>query len=607
MNVQHGDDQQVSFDQNGVPQYRRPAAQGDDRPEVEEAFWAYEQALMADDLEAMARLFAPGEQTLRGDASGLLVSHEEITGFRGVRGGAPKRRIVELHVRALGPDHASTAAITELLDASGAPTGRGQQTQVWTRSEDPDAGHQGWQCSVAHVMVAPPAFDRRVWRMLGAPLVPAAATDARETDARETGAKGAEPKDQAPLAGHTVAVKDLFAVTGQRIGAGSPAYLAEAEVQDENAPVIEQLLEAGAEVTGLAATDEFAYSLAGTNTHYGTPPNPRAPQRISGGSSSGSASAVSLGHVSIGLGTDTGGSIRVPSAYQGLWGIRTTHDLVSRVGLLPLADSFDTVGWMTRTPQALAEAAEVLIPQVDLPRAAAPVASAMGGMASTSPRLIVPKGPVAWPASRTLGELKVITQLTDLADPDVAQAVRAATTEATQLDVAVDEDTLKQWVDAFSTVQGREAWTNHGEWVAEHWEQLAPDVAARFRRAESFSADDEVQARELIAQVREKVRGWVGEGVLALPSTSSTAPLIRDAAAGGELMEAQRQRTLMLTCVAGLAGLPVVSVPLRTQGSEGRPGLPVGLSLVGPSGSDKALIRWAAELVDADVTAAGRR
>ena len=601
MNVQHGDDQQVTFDQDGVPQYRRPAAQGDDRPEVEAAFWAYEQALMADDLETMAHLFAPGELTLRGDASGLLVSHEEITGFRGARGGAPKRRIVELHVRALGADHAATVAITELVDTAGAPIGRGQQTQVWTRSEDPDAGHQGWQCSVAHVMVAPPALDRRIWRVLGSPLVPAAA------EAQEAEEKEPESKGQAPLAGHTVAVKDLFAVAGQRIGAGSPAYLAEAEVQDESSPVVEQLLEAGAEVTGLAATDEFAYSLAGTNTHYGTPPNPRAPQRISGGSSSGSASAVSLGHASIGLGTDTGGSIRVPSAYQGLWGIRTTHDLISRSGLLPLADSFDTVGWMTRTPQALAEAAEVLIPEVDLPRAAASVASAMGGMASTSPRLLVPKGPVAWPASRTLGELKVITQLTDLADPDVAQAVRAATTEATQLDVGLDEDTLKQWVDAFSTVQGREAWTNHGEWVAEHWDQLAPDVAARFRRAESFSADDEVRARELIAQVREKVRGWVGEGVLALPSASSTAPLIRDAAAGGELIEAQRQRTLMLTCVAGLAGLPVVNVPLRTAGSDAQPGLPAGLSLVGPSGSDMALIRCAAELVGADVTGAGQR
>lgn len=576
---------QAVIGEDGVPRYPRPAAQGDDLPEVVEAFWTYEQALMSDDLEAMARLFAPGGQTLRGDAAGLLVSHEEITGFRGARGGAPKRRIVELHVRALGPDHASTVAITELLDAQGAGTGRGQQTQVWMRAAtdegaaDPDAGHLGWQCSVAHVMVAPPAFDRRVWRVLGDPLVPACA----------------ESRPAGPLAGERVAVKDLFAVAGHRIGAGSPAYLEEAAPQERSAPALERLLEAGAEITGIAATDEFAYSLAGTNTHYGTPPNPRAPRRISGGSSSGSASAVSLGHASIGLGTDTGGSVRVPSAYQGLWGIRTTHDLIPREGVLPLADSFDTIGWMTRTPQTLAAVAEALIPDLEASRSAASAPSAMGGMASTSPSVIVPKGPVAWAATRPLGELKIIPQLTALADGDVAAAVGAAAAGATRLEVSLDEDTLDSWVRAFTVIQGREAWTNHGEWVGQHWDRLAPDVAARFRRAESFSADEEVTARELAARVREKVRGWVGDGVLALPSAASAAPLIREAAAGGELIEAQRQRTLKLTCVAGLAGLPVVSLPLRMRAEAGRPGLPAGLSLVGPSGSDKALIRYAAQ------------
>ncbi len=115
-------------------------------------------------------------------------------------------------------------------------------------------------------------------------------------------------------------------------------------------------------MTGISRTDEFAYSLAGTNAHFGTPPNPRAPRRISGGSSSGSVSAVALGHVSIGLGTDTGGSIRVPAAYQGVWGIRTTHGAVDRGGLLPLAPTFDTVGWFARTPALLAAVGEVLLP-----------------------------------------------------------------------------------------------------------------------------------------------------------------------------------------------------------------------------------------------------
>ena len=157
-------------------------------------------------------------------------------------------------------------------------------------------------------------------------------------------------------------MKDLYAVAGQRVGAGNPAWLERAPVEATTAWAVQRLLDAGADVTGITRTDEFAYSLAGTNAQYGTPPNPKAPRRISGGSSSGSASAVSLGHATIGLGTDTGGSIRVPAAYQGLWGIRTTHGLVPTAGLLPLAPSFDTVGWLTRSPELLARVGEVLLP-----------------------------------------------------------------------------------------------------------------------------------------------------------------------------------------------------------------------------------------------------
>jgi hypothetical protein len=264
---------------------------------VLDAFWAYERALMADDLEALDRLFAPGPATLRGDASGLLVGHDAISRFRGGRGGAPKRRIVETHVQHIDDDHALVVAITELLTG-----GRGQQTQLWVRQWG------AWRVTAAHVAVSPPAFDRRVWRVVGDPL----------TEHTGTGT----------LSGETVAVKDLYAVAGQRIGAGNPAWLAQARVETSHAWAVDQLLEHGADLLGIARTDEFAYSLAGTNVHYGTPPNPKAPHRISGGSTSGSASAVSLGHATIGLGTDTGGSIRVPASYQGLWGIRPTHGVV---------------------------------------------------------------------------------------------------------------------------------------------------------------------------------------------------------------------------------------------------------------------------------------
>lgn len=188
------------------------------------------------------------------------------------------------------------------------------------------------------------ALDRSVWRVRPEPGPLTA------------------PTGSGVLDGETVAVKDLFAVAGQRVGAGNPAWLAAAAVAEVHAVAVALLLDAGAALAGIAQTEEFAYSLTGANAHYGTPPNPRAPGRISGGSTSGPTTAVAAGEASIALGTDTGGSVRVPAAYQGLWGIRPTHGAVPVGGLLPLAPSFDTVGWLTRDAATLARVGDVLLP-----------------------------------------------------------------------------------------------------------------------------------------------------------------------------------------------------------------------------------------------------
>lgn len=524
-------------------------------PGLLDAFWAYETALMADDLPALDALFAPGPETLRGDAAGLLVGHEAISTFRGGRGGAPKRRIVSLEVRELGEDHAVIVATTELLRG-----GRGLQTQVWRRGED------GWKVAVAHVAVSPPAFDRRIWRVVGAPLVPAPPVPSAPVPS-------ADDTDLRPLAGEGVAVKDVLAVAGQRIGGGSPALLAEAQIQSRHSAPVQALLEAGASVVGIAATDELAYSLAGTNTHYGTPPNPRAPHRISGGSSSGSASAVSMGHASIGLGTDTGGSIRVPAAYQGLWGLRTTHGAVPREGVLPLAPSFDTVGLLTREPGLLERAAEVLL-----------------GASATPPL----------ETSQTVRRsLRTLPGLLDLVDDDVAAAVRdaldrwSAVIPVVETD-PIDESTHTAWVHSFRTIQAREAWAAHGEWVSRHEDDLAPDVASRFRTARTVTAAEEEQARQVRAEAISGVEHRREGGVLVVPAASSVAPLLRDATAGGPVIEQQREWTMRLTCLAGLSGLPAVTIPLSTAD-----GLPTGVTLLGPAGGDLELIRLAADLATA--------
>ena len=304
--------------------------------DLREAFDAYERAIVANDLDALDAFFAPGDDTLRGDTAGLLVGHDAISGFRALRGGVPPREIAEVHYRPLagGGEAGSTDGDVALLVSVSACRGggRGLQTQVWQRIDG------RWLITAAHVTPRTPALDRTIWRSVGDPFL-----------------QGAW---EGPLAGLTVAVKDLFAIAGFRIGAGNPTFLEEARPEKVTAPAVADLLRAGASLRGIARTDEFAYSIAGDNVHYGTPPNGAVVGALPGGSSSGPASAVALGHADIGLATDTAGSIRVPASYQGLWGLRTTHDLVPRQGMLPLAQSFDTVGWLTRDGETLQRVAD---------------------------------------------------------------------------------------------------------------------------------------------------------------------------------------------------------------------------------------------------------
>lgn len=525
-----------------------PVTGGPASDELMHRFWAYEAALMNDDLDAMSDLFSSDPGTMRADGAGTVVGPEQIAAYRNVRGGAPPRTVVEVQRRHLAEGVVLLHAITR--PESG---GTGQQTQVWRQ----EAGT--WRVLVAHVATPAPAFDSRVWRVVGDPLEPA---DDRDRSNR------AGP--EAPLAGCSVAVKDLFSVRGHRIGAGSPAWLEQATPQTHNARAVEALLQAGATIRGIARTDEFAYSLAGTNAHYGTPPNPSAPTRISGGSSSGSASAVAQGQSHIGLGTDTGGSIRVPSAYQGLWGIRTTHGLISRDGLLPLAPSFDTVGWMSATADLLVATTSAMVDAAMDPHYSGPQAAAADG------------------------PLVLLEALTNLAEADVADAVRvAAAGLGARCEDGPSPHEAQAWRETFQTVQGAEAWATHGWWVSRHWDRMAPDVAARFAKARGLDPHIVCEARDHAQTLAVQLRELVGRRVVAVPSASCVAPEIALAHAGGTAVESARDATMALTSLAGLAGLPAVSVPLRTHSN-----LPCGLCLIGPAGSDLSLVRRARALTD---------
>lgn len=507
------------------------------------AFDAYERAILANDLDALDAAFAPGSDTLRGDGAGLLVGHDAISAFRGARGGVPRRVIESIEYRPLGDDLALLVSVSHFVAG-----GRGLQTQLWQRIDG------RWLIVAAHVTPRTPAFDRSIWRTVGDPLY-----------------QGAW---EGPLAGLTVAVKDLFAIKGYRIGAGNPAYLDSARAETTSAPAVGDLLRGGASLRGIARTDEFAYSIAGDNAHYGTPPNGAVPGALPGGSSSGPASAVALGQADIALATDTAGSVRVPASYQGLWGLRTTHGLVPRQGLLPLAQSFDTVGWLTRDGATLQAVADWCL--------------SYDGSGSTESVLGASGDDLPW-------RFRVPVEALVTAEPATRAAFEAFIAAS---DLPVEEVSLGDLDDyliPFRTVQGAEAWRNNGEWLRAHPGATGPAVAERFRAAAAVSAADEASARAALAPLRETLHALVHDAVLLLPTVPGPAPA---RTASGADVDAVRQNTLRLTTPAAVGGLPALSLPLLRVAAQAtapsarppRPA-PVGVSLISRAGTDIALVR----------------
>jgi amidase len=362
--------------------------------------------------------------------------------------------------------------------------------------------------------------------------------------------------------GCTMVVKDLLDVAGIATGAGNPDWLADASPAATTAGVLRRLVAAGFAIIGKSHTDELAFSLAGTNVHYGTPRNPAAPGRIPGGSSSGSASAVASGLADLGVGTDTGGSIRVPASYCGIYGWRPTHGRVPIDGCVPLAPSFDTVGLLARDAGVLHDAA-------------------LAALDSTGTR----------PPAR----LVVASDLVAVADPDVAAMVAATTAElARALSASLDEISFAggaqaDWLAAFRARQLFEAWQSHGAWITQRKPRFGPGIAARFAAAASADPLSARAADSVRDLVRHRLDDVLAPGaVLVLPAAATVAPRPDlDDLANADL----RTRTMTLTCVAGLAGAPAVVLPPRTGP------LPAGTCLVGRPCDDEVLLA-AARAID---------
>jgi amidase len=361
------------------------------------------------------------------------------------------------------------------------------------------------------------------------------------------------------LSGLTLAVKDLFDIKGYPTGAGSPTVLAQSGIKTRTAPVVKALLDTGARFVGKTHTDELAFSLNGKNAHFGAPVNPAAPERITGGSSSGSMAAVAGRLADIALGSDTGGSVRAPASYGGLFGIRPSHGRLSLKRAWPLAESFDTAGFFARDGETFARVAEVLFgkDRVTLPE---------------RPRLLLADDLFAQAVPEAERILRNAVQriVPLLGQPQSVRAVR-------------DMDAL-YW--AFRWLQGREAWTADGPMIERFAPPLGPGVAERFAFGRSVSDAEVARGEAVRRDFRARLAKLLGQdGVLLLPTVPDIAPLV---SAGESELDDFRNRALRLLCLAGLSGFPQISIPVAHRDDA-----PLGLSVIGPKGSDKSLTAFA--------------
>jgi amidase len=360
-----------------------------------------------------------------------------------------------------------------------------------------------------------------------------------------------------PLARRTMGVKDIYHIAGTCTGFGNPDWLHTHPPASKTAEALQQLLGAGADMVGRTLTDEIAYSLSGENMHYGTPLNSACPERVPGGSSSGSVAAVAAGLVDFALGTDCGGSVRLPASYCGVLGIRPTHGRVSLDGVIPFAFSFDVAGWFARDPDVFQAVGQVLLANYSAP--------------ALPQRLLIAKDAF------------------DLVDRHVADALRAAVEVVGKFIPHVEEITvspagLDSWFGIFRVLQGAEIWANHGAWIEEAKPRIGRAIGERLDWASKLDRQEIAARKADHVAVLKRIDALIGEGdVLCLPTSPRIAPL--KGTEHHDLEVVYRSQAMCLLCIAGLGGLPQISLPLAALEA-----CPLGLSIVGRRGADEQLL-----------------
>jgi aspartyl-tRNA(Asn)/glutamyl-tRNA(Gln) amidotransferase subunit A len=419
-------------------------------------------------------------------------------------------------------------------------------------------------------------------------------TNAMQTVMAESARERAKQADEelargaghGPLHGIPIAVKDLLRTAGVRTTGGSKLF--EDYVPDYDATVVERLRAAGAVLIGKTGMHELAYGITSSNPHFGAVRNPWDRDRIPGGSSGGSGAAVAAGMVSMAMGSDTGGSIRIPAAYCGVVGLKPTYGRVSRFGAMPLGFTLDHMGPLTRSV-----------------RDAAAVLNVIAGYDSrdetSSRRPVENYVPEPEPSIRGLRIGFPENFYFERLDQDVDAAVRAAFNIAASHGAEIVPLRVPD-IAAINTVARVILLAEASallEPYLEQRDQFGADVLALLDQGRLLPATDYINAQRLRRTMQREFAGlWPRVDCLFTPTTPITAPRIGETTvAVGSENEDVRLATTRLVRAINLLGLPAVSIPCGAD----RRGLPIGLQIVGPPFAEAVTLRVAQALVPAEV------
>ena len=370
------------------------------------------------------------------------------------------------------------------------------------------------------------------------------------------------PYKNGKLSSLNFAVKELYSIKGFVTGCGNPHWKNSHDPAIKTAPSVEMLLNEGATMVGKTISDEMAFSIDGENVHYGTPLNSRCPDRVPGGSSSGSASAVAAGLVDFALGTDTAGSIRIPASYCGIYGFRPTHGVISTEGIHTMASSFDVVGWFSQSSDTLASVGSVLL-NTDV------------NEIQTS-RLLIAK------------------DLFDGMEPKIRKYYDNILNKLTGNDFSIIEAELVKpdfstWTEVLRNIQWWELNQAHGDWISAHISTFGEEIRGRLEKISRVTKTDYKE----FSKKREQLIAYINDAIpmdtiAIFPTSPGFAPL-----KGRPINEARdfRAKAMKNICISTVAGLPQISIPVLSETHR-----PLGLSMIAAKGQDARLLSMARTL-----------